>query len=437
MALRYGALLITMLGPSACVRAGYAEQRDAAPVVDATVDAADLSGCTPGAAHCDADTLVLCTSERTESRRSCALGCDATLSVARCKLPDSSNGVDASWAEAAVVSWEPTADATVDTDAGTVEGLPDVDVRIVEQAGAPALAVFVFDTLTIPANVTIAVNGRRGVALLARSISIAGTLDLTGGRGDSASAPGPGGHAGSSSAAAGEGPGGGETGRPSASVQDGGGGGGGHAGAGGKGGQSLGGAGGSVHGQATLVPLVGGSGGGAGAPGEGTIFGAGGGGGGALQLVALERIDIAGVIHAGGGGGAAGNPVAADGGSGGGGGAGGAILIEAPSVTLEASGVLATNGGGGGGCPKFVDAGTAGTTGLASTQAAAGGIGAKDEGSGGAGSTAAGAGSAGQDGANNGGGGGGGAGRVRVNALVWNKLGVVSAAFSPGSLGVR
>lgn len=71
----------------------------------------------------------------------------------------------------------------------------------------------------------------------------------------------------------------------------------------------------------------------------------GGVGGGAIYLAACGVIVINGTIHAGGAGGRTGTQ---DGG-GGGGGSGGFIGLDAPSITLTSSAVLAANGGGGGG----------------------------------------------------------------------------------------
>jgi hypothetical protein len=84
------------------------------------------------------------------------------------------------------------------------------------------------------------------------------------------------------------------------------------------------------YGNATLIPLLGGSGG----AGE-----YGGAGGGAIQIVAFGEIQVGttGVIDAGGGAGGNGSSGA---------GAGGGILLEAPKVTVD--GVIAANGGGGG-----------------------------------------------------------------------------------------
>jgi hypothetical protein len=105
--------------------------------------------------------------------------------------------------------------------------------------------------------------------------------------------------------------------------------------------------GGSVSGNAQLVPLAGGSGGAGGGPDVDIIArgGGGGGGGGALLIYATGSVTVSGTITAAGGNGGTGYTVG--GGSGGGGGAsGGAIVLQSGTVT--ASGTLTTAGGAGG-----------------------------------------------------------------------------------------
>jgi hypothetical protein len=159
--------------------------------------------------------------------------------------------------------------------------------------------------------------------------------------------------------------------------------------------------GGQPYGNATNVPLIGGSSG-------GVYSNWGGAGGGAIQISAGQRIDVGllGSIHVGGGG-----PINPSNG----GGSGGAILLEAPSVRVL--GHLAANGGGG-------SAGTSndGEAGANATADALPALGGRVSGypSGGDGSAAA-----TLDGAAGGdvpadrnlasGGGGGGAGRIRIN----------------------
>jgi hypothetical protein len=127
--------------------------------------------------------------------------------------------------------------------------------------------------------------------------------------------------------------------------EGGGGGGGGSAAKGGNGGISnqggtATGIGGACASSPTTIPLRGGNGGGHGAANAANF---GGGGGGAIALVAMESVTIpaTGVVASPG----AGGGVAAAGNGGGGGGGGGAIFIEAPVVTIQ--GKLTANGGGG------------------------------------------------------------------------------------------
>ena len=163
---------------------------------------------------------------------------------------------------------------------------------------------------------------------------------------------------------------------------------------------------GSVYGNASIIPLAGGS-----AGGSGTTFG--GAGGGAFQLVAGTSITIesAGVLSAGGGGGGPGGAWSAAQGSAGGG-SGGSILIEAPLVTV--AGTVAVNGGGGGGGASPTMYGADATP---DGKAALGGNGATTGagGNGAAAATVAGAAGAAGDDSNVPGGGGGGAGYVRIN----------------------
>jgi len=69
-------------------------------------------------------------------------------------------------------------------------------------------------------------------------------------------------------------------------------------------------------------------------------------GGGAIHLTARGTLLVGGVVHAGGAGGTAGLDNRS---GGGGGGSGGFIGLEAHSISIQETGVLAANGGGGGG----------------------------------------------------------------------------------------
>ena len=186
------------------------------------------------------------------------------------------------------------------------------------------VAVFVFDTVTIAADVTVRAAGTRPFALLSRGpLTVNGTIDV------------------SSGATAGAG------GRGSFVIGSGsspdffndlaGAGGGGFGTAGGRGGSLVldGGLGGVVNGNIRSV-LEGGAGGGAG------LFAAPGGpGGGAIEIGAVQSIAVGGLITANG---AVGSPSAGSGGAGGG--SGGALLVHGEVVTL--TGTLSANGGEGG-----------------------------------------------------------------------------------------
>jgi hypothetical protein len=163
-------------------------------------------------------------------------------------------------------------------------------------------------------------------------------------------------------------------------------------------------------------------------------------GGGAIQISARTRISIvSGTIEAGGGGGLPGPQGGAEGTrthfGGGGGGSGGAILLEAPSVNLDAAQLCANGGGGGGSSENLYESGTRG--GCSTAGAPGGGVGSGygPYGVGGNGATAianATPGSEGREGnliataagsgsrtdAGGGGGGGGGVGRIRINGVV-------------------
>ncbi|MFO0665575.1 MAG: hypothetical protein U0174_16585 [Polyangiaceae bacterium] len=129
---------------------------------------------------------------------------------------------------------------------------------------------------------------------------------------------------------------------------------------------------GTTYGNASLVPLVGGSHGGDSSRGAG---------GGALQIVAGKTVTVNGVLLANG-----------QDGDDGGGGSGGALLVEAPSI--EGTGVLVAIGGRG------ADDANAGS---------GGGAGGGQDGT-----------AAGKDAAQAYSGGGGGAGRIRLNARTQN-----------------
>lgn len=292
--------------------------------------------------------------------------------------------------------------------------------------GTTPLAVFSFRSLGVLEGGKIQFSGTRAVVfVVAREVSIAGEVELAGCT--AGACPGPGGGNGTlytSTAGGCDGGRGGTTNNNNAGDSGGGGGAGGTNGA--KGGDDdengtvlAGGAGGMACIPEMLEPLVGGSGGAGGGPG--VVTGArGGSGGGALQITAFVSIAITGVMDASGGGGGGGNadPNGANAGAGAGGGAGGSILLEAPMVSLAATGIVVANGGGGGGGGGGAAAGQPGQRGTRSATPAAGGQPANSNngngGAGGADGVAAVPGENVTDG--NGGGGGGGVGRIRIRA---------------------
>jgi hypothetical protein len=299
------------------------------------------------------------------------------------------------------------------------------------------VAVFDFGALTIPAGVTLKLTGSHPIALVSTGVlSVVGVIDARGYSGAalcSGGVAGPGGSIGSTKGDAGTGDGAGmgagHLGTASGMFGSGGGGAG-YGATGGRGANIVGFAGGTagvVWGNATLVPLVGGS------SGAGTVGGGfGGGGGGAVQLVSAAEVDIGGGsalggVNVGGCGGVGGFT---QGGSGGG--SGGAILVEAPIVKVLANGVLAANGGGGGTAQNG-----GGAAGLLGNQPALGGTnGSTMGGEGGyAGNAVTLSGSNGLDetAANEqGGGGGGGVGRIRLNNVSGTLTPDPAATISPG-----
>jgi hypothetical protein len=213
------------------------------------------------------------------------------------------------------------------------------------------IAVYVFDSITVPAGTTIIGVGSRPLALVSKSFTqINGTISVSGASsGTFLAGPFAGGAGGFAGGAGGLtwhpglGPGGGFNSTPASHS---GGGGAGFGGAGGKGGTSftgVGGLGGTVYGDLATA-LQGGSGGASGstASGPGGVSGGGGGGGAVLiRSTGIVSISASGSILANGGNGA----VSANGSSGGG--SGGAIVVVTP--VLNHSGALQANGGHGGG----------------------------------------------------------------------------------------
>ncbi len=241
-----------------------------------------------------------------------------------------------------------------------------------QQIQLPESGVFNYTTVNIPAGVTITYkrnSKNTPVTILASgNVTIAGTIDVSGGNGSAPSLPfggggigGPGGFDGGrggllfssfSSGLSGEGPGGGSGGLgnlgngPSCR-----GGGGGYAITGGEE-TGCGNKGGNRYGAKTLLPLTGGSGGGGG--GALTLTGgSGGGGGGAVLIASSGTITFSngtGTITAKGGAAGyngGGNCFGSQGGGGGGSGSGGAIRLVANTITVVAGGIAFLNADGG------------------------------------------------------------------------------------------
>jgi hypothetical protein len=230
---------------------------------------------------------------------------------------------------------------TADTTALTITGPGRNDVGV-DQGG---VAVFSFDSVSIPAGATITVRGSRPLKLVSSgSLTLSGVIDANGT--DSvnytpvATAGGPGGGGGGPDfSRPGDGPGGG--GAPSNANNGGGGGGFGGPGAGG-GVMDLdpgtAGAGGEAYGDLNARLQAGSGGGGASAGGSAV---AGGGGGGAIALFGhAVSVTASGVVSADGGSGAVGDNGAAGGGSGGG------IIVHGDTVNV--AGTLSARGGDGG-----------------------------------------------------------------------------------------
>lgn len=368
----------------------------------------------------DPQTLSRC--DVPGSRVVCALGCESAP-FPRCALFSPSGVVTRE--DLAALGTRPielTADTTIHTDTGEIDGVRRAGPGIVDGIGfrsTGAITVFTFASLAMRASVVHIAGPKIGAIVAADTIEIEAVLDAQGSCENNR--PGPGGGAGgipNGDAAQGSGAGTAGVTVPDFSAM--GGSGAGHAAQGGTGGSST--APGMTYGNALLVPLAAGSGGGAGGSGSGSA-GVGGGSGGALQLVAGRQIRVLGAINAGGCGGKAG----AGEGGGGGGGSGGAILLEAPDVIV--AGVVAANGGGGGA------SGADGANGIASDAPALGGVGKSTGGKGGAAKMSAGSDGSAHRYAIGGGGGGGAAGRIRINTRTGAATisGSVSPAFADAS----
>lgn len=312
---------------------------------------------------------------------------------------------------------------------GTCVGTPPAFTEVTLGTGRGVLLFF--DALTISAGSTFQVTGGRPLILAVRNdATIDGILDV----GSSATRAGPGADRNCTGASGGNG------GAGSGAGDDTGGGGGGGAfgsngGAGAAGsGASAGSAGAAIAGTAGLVPLRGGCNGGNGGR-VSAPNGAGGTGGGAVQLAVGGVLSIGpmGRVTAYGEGGGGGLSVGsgATRGGGGGGGSGGGILLEAATVTLNATGAVTANGGGGGEGAGQPDGDDGDDGSQATSTVAAGGVSGTcggDGGNGAAGTTGAAPGVAATcTGGDSGGGGGGGVGRIFIRASAACTLsGVVS-----------
>lgn len=420
--------------PSPLVCTGGACVREGTPAPDAAL----TGDCT-----CEGSTLA-CPASDTP----CVLGC-SMMGGAHCVMLTPSNGVAPTTAQALAMPIVIDGTTTFNVDTGRITGDysrlagPGVINGIgYEQRnfGAASLGVFSFYSLDVAATSKIQFAGTRSaVFVVARTVTVAGEVDLSGCT--AGACAGPGGGDGTVYTARGQGCGGGNGGATDNNTADSGGGGGAGGSNGADGGNDdedgtlyPGGIGGAACVPETLEPLIGGSGGAGGGPG--VLLGSrGGSGGGALQITAFDSIAITGVIDAGGGGGGGGpaDPSGLDAGAGGGGGAGGGILLEAPSIVID--GILVANGGGGGGGGGGTAAGSPGQQGTRSATPAAGGQRATQNGNGGAGGAANAAAVAGESVIDaNAGGGGGGAGRIRIRAGSLTLTGTTSPAATTATL---
>jgi len=370
---------------------------DDAPGVDAPVDAPPPTNCTEASRTCvTAETLRECVPGQQSVDTPCPWGCLDADGTADCGVLQPVGGGVAP-GDLVPTGDDVTLTAGNDIDSnGTITGVANGFSTSTNNG----VRVFRFKSLTISG--TVVLTGDQPIALVADGpIVVDALLDARGACGAGAGrtgGPGGGRGGGIGQNGTGLGAGAGKSGNAE------GGGGGGHGTAGGAGNSNQ--AGGAAFGNPAIMTLSGGGGGGG---GENST---GGGGGGGLQLVSNTSITISatGGINAGGCGGGGGPGGSND--AGGGGGAGGTIVFEAPSVTIL--GVLAANGGSGG------DENSDGEAGLLSrTRATASG------GDGGAGTTPGG----GPGGTDEGG--GGGIGRIRVNTRSGTASVMGAAVMSP------
>jgi hypothetical protein len=318
-----------------------------------------VENCTPG---CNGNDLVTC-SNGIQTVTTCGGSCLATPEP-HCAVFVPRNGVDPAFLDGATFDASVPNGATwvINTDDGSITQCPAQAIRpanapatnpiqfdvVPAVAGGRAIAVFSLDNLTVQPGGRVIGLGSRALAIQARGdVVVNGAIIVAGGPaacsvqaacangvGTSPTCAGPGGGAGHPVTIGIDGPG---SGALTA--------GGGFAGAGGSGG-----------GASYAVPangLIGGSGG-----GEGSFMNVGGGGGGALQISTQTRIDLGGtqgILASGGAGTAPGSDMFDVMWSGAGGGAGGLVVLDAPTVHVNAF-LLANGGGGGGGGGSASDA---------------------------------------------------------------------------------
>ncbi len=223
----------------------------------------------------------------------------------------------------------------------------------VQMSGGPNIAIWNFESLTLPAGIDIQPSLDSASVLVfaaTMNMTIESTLSWVGFGGIGGGPHKPGGTRGSTATAA------------AAGGTDGsGGGGGGYAANGANGGGAAGGMGGAMYGTADIDPVYFGTGGagGGGAAGTASSPGNGGNGGGAAVLLASHLV-VGGTIDVSGLAGSSAASSATGPSGGGGGGSGGSLLISANSVSFESGAVLHANGGAGG---MGVDGGKAGGAG--------------------------------------------------------------------------
>lgn len=189
---------------------------DGAAAEDAAAEDAALP-CPARSTRCaDDQTLWICADDGGGHQAvSCAEGCNQIAAPARCNGP-------LNFPAAALCSGSSdttvTADTVIDTDSGTIGGVAHDAVTFIDQgSGAPQLAVFGFDRLTIADGATVAVVGQRALVLaVCNSVQIDGVLDLgassTTGHDYYFERGGPGGFNGGAHGEAGLGPGAGQPG---------------------------------------------------------------------------------------------------------------------------------------------------------------------------------------------------------------------------------